>query len=113
MATPKEQKDLIGGIAQDQVDRWKKQYGSLHMVECADANGDPLYFFLRKPDMVIMSVFTKHIEKDTVKANVLLFQNCLLNKDMEHWKEDVDVMSNVFPHLNALVEKRKNSIKKL
>jgi hypothetical protein len=105
------QENNIGGIREKQLNIWKKQHGKIYLVSAESGDGsEPLHFWFRKPDMSVMGPVLKFADSDPLKSSVIFFQNCLLNKENETYKDDVEVMMSIMPHLNSIVEQRKVSI---
>lgn len=95
------------------IEAWKKKHGAVYRVTTTDEKTSELDFYLIKPDMIIMSAVLKVADSDPLKSTQILFQNCLLNKENEHYVDDVDVMMSISPHLELLIEQREATIKKL
>jgi hypothetical protein len=56
-----------------------------------------------------MSAMLAVAQRDAMEGTAILFKNCLLNKEMEVWVDDVDVFLAVAEQLDLLVKKRKVS----
>jgi hypothetical protein len=100
-----------GGMTPEQIERLTRQHGELMLVTVeAEAEGETdLHFWFKKPDRKIMSAMLAVAQRDAMEGTAVLFRNCLINKDMEVWAEDVDVFLAVAEQLDRLVKKRKVS----
>lgn len=103
--------EMIGGVSQLQINKWKKQYGELTLVE-VENEGDPLYFWFRKPDMKIMSVFAQHVRQNEIQGMQVLAAHCILNKENEAHLADPEIFLSVQDHMQELVKKRPSTSKK-
>lgn len=66
-----------GGIGEDQIARWKKQYGKVIRIDVRD--GDDLHVgYFKRPTLETMSATAKISKTDDVKASKVLFDNCWL-----------------------------------
>ena len=98
--------ELIGGVDQLTINKWKKQYGKLKLVTLGQEEGEPIYFWFKKPDEKIFSAFVRIAKNDEFAGLQMLFRNCLLNQEQVEMANDPEVMISVGEHLSALVKKR-------
>jgi hypothetical protein len=90
------------------IEGWKKTHGKVFLFEV-----NSLHFYFRKPDMKVMSAVNNVAAKSEVKAQQVFFKNCLLNKDMGSYAEDVDIMMSLAPHLEGLIKSYTVKVKEL
>ncbi len=85
-------KTLPGGITEDQLEAWEKEYGKRNdyvkrgSVENLRVPGHKLYFYFRKPDKsVIALAMTRSNEGagSPMKGSDILRTNCLLHAEAE------------------------------
>lgn len=93
---------------ESQVKKWKRLHGRVFLFMVGE-----IPFFFRKPDMKVMSAMSAVSKKDDVKGQEVFFSNCLLNKENIGYKDDVDVMMSLGPHLEGLVETYQVKVKEL
>lgn len=85
---------------------WKSQYGKVRAITTTDKDGVDIIFYFRQPDMKILGVYAKYFDNDPMQALIVLFQNCLLNKELAHFGDDPEVMLSIAEGLNSMVKKR-------
>ena len=100
------QEELTGGRTPAEIEKMRKQHGTLLLVSTTDAEGLSLYFWFKKPDMKVMGAVTKLAATDPLMSNVVLFKNTLINQENVGHVDDVEVMMAVMPHLETLVKAR-------
>ncbi len=99
--------ELTGGVDSAQIERWKAQYGVITLISTTDAQGAPLYFWFKAPDVKGLSAFTKIARTDEVTGLQVLLKNCLINKEVEKHADDATVLLSIGEQMTkALVKKR-------
>lgn len=104
----------MGGMTPEQIDKLTRSHGELLLVsvEPEEEGGEPLHFWFKKPDRKILSAMTAVAQRDPMEGTLVIFRNCLVNKEMEGYSEDMDVFISVAEQLDGLVKKRKVSSKR-
>ena len=70
-------------ISQEQIDAWKKQYGDIFAIK---VDGKTAY--LKKPDRRTLSFASVAGQKDPMKFNEIVLENCFIGGDEEIKKDD-------------------------
>lgn len=70
-------------ISQEQIDAWKKQYGDIFAIK---VDGKTAY--LKKPDKRTLSFASVAGQKDPMKFNEIVLENCFIGGDEEIKKDD-------------------------
>lgn len=99
-------------VSSPRVEDWKRQYGSVYLVEVDDEQGEPLSFFFRPPDRKIISAVSAIQERDQVQAAETMIFSCLLDGPREAL-EDVTVFAAVSLEVEKLARPRRAALKKL
>ena len=100
------EEQTTGGWTAQQIEKARKQYGKLTLVETTGPEGEDLAFWFKRPDMKVMSAVTKLQQQDPVQGNLLLFRSCLINQEQVKWADDVEVMMSVLPIIQDIVKAR-------
>lgn len=96
-----------GGLTADQIERMKTQHGPLTLISTTDAQGAPLHFWFKNPDVKALSAFTKIARNDEVIGLQVLLKNCLINKEVEMQADDATILLSIGEQMTkALVKKR-------
>ena len=78
-------------VSQEQIDAWKKQHGDIYAIK---VDGKTAY--LKKPDRKTLSFASVAGQKDPMKFNEIILENCFIGGDEEIKK---DMMTYVCGHL--------------
>ena len=70
-------------ITQEQIDSWKKQHGDIYAIK---VDGKTAY--LKKPDRKTLSFASVAGQKDPMKFNEIILENCFIGGDEEIKKDD-------------------------
>ncbi|AZI53903.1 hypothetical protein EIB75_10635 [Epilithonimonas vandammei] len=70
-------------VSQEQIDAWKKQYGDIFAIK---VDGKTAY--LKKPDRRTLSFASVAGQKDPMKFNEIVLENCFIGGDEEIKKDD-------------------------
>ena len=70
-------------ISQEQIDAWKKQHGDIYAIK---VDGKTAY--LKKPDRKTLSFASVAGQKDPMKFNEIILENCFIGGDEEIKKDD-------------------------
>ena len=71
-------------VSQEQIDAWKKQHGEIYAIK---VDGKTAY--LKKPDRKTLSFASVAGQKDPMKFNEIILENCFIGGD-EEIKKDTD-----------------------
>lgn len=105
----KEERQVVAaGLDQGQIDRLKAKHGKLTLISI-DGGEE---FIFKSPDMKTISAAVAVGKDDPMAFNVIIFNNCLVAGDASA-VEDVSAMLSIAPHLSALIEEKKATVKKL
>lgn len=100
-------KDLSAKDIKQLVETWKKEHGSVYLVEVEDYK-----CWLRKPKRRALSYASSIAAKDPIKFEELMLEECWLGGD-EILKTDDDLFYAVATVLQQVIEQKKASIVKL
>jgi hypothetical protein len=70
-------------VSQEQIDAWKKQHGDIYAIK---VDGKTAY--LKKPDRKTLSFASVAGQKDPMKFNEIILENCFIGGDEEIKKDD-------------------------
>ena len=70
-------------ITQEQIDAWKKQHGDIYAIKV-----DGKTAHLKKPDRKTLSFASVAGQKDPMKFNEIILENCFIGGDEEIKKDD-------------------------
>ena len=70
-------------ITQEQIDAWKKQHGDIYAIK---VDGKTAY--LKKADRKTLSFASVAGQKDPMKFNEIILENCFIGGDEEIKKDD-------------------------
>ena len=71
--------EINGGIAAEQIQAWKNQYGRIAEVRVEDKEvGEVHIGYFRRPDMKTMQAVNSVSKTNEVKASEVMFDNCWL-----------------------------------
>jgi hypothetical protein len=94
-------------VTDEQIQEWKKKYGDVFQV---DVDGKTAY--LKRPDRKALSAASVMGNKDPLKYNEILLNNCWLAGD-EEIKTDDSLFLGVSGQLAELIEVKEAKLKKL
>lgn len=97
----------IEKVSEQQIEEWKKKHGDVFCVESED--GSTCYLF--KPSRATLDAFFVN-SKNILKAIETVVKNCWLGGD-ESFKTDESKLMSVGEHIEAIIEVKKSSLKKL
>lgn len=104
---------MPGGVTREQIEKWKKQYGEVHVVEVKVEKGENVVGYLKpvKERNIYASVFSFMQAGKLLEAGEVILANCYLGGD-ELIKTDEQVAAsaamaayNVFKLPEATVKK--------
>lgn len=74
---------MPGGVTRDQIEKWKKQYGEVHVIEVKQDKGDPVVAYLKpvKERNIYASVFSFMQSGKMLEAGEVILANCFLGGD--------------------------------
>lgn len=93
-------------ITQEQIDRWKAQYGDVYKITVEDKEG-----YLRKPDRKILA-YVGSIGQNPIKAAETMLNSCWLGGDEEIKANDACFLG-ASQKLGALIEIKAAELSKL
>lgn len=102
-----EEKELIGKATPEQIEEWKKKYGTVHAVVVDGHIG-----YLKKPDRKVLGYASSVGAKDPIKFNELLLTNCWLGGS-EDIKTDDEMFLGASSVLATLIEVKEAELVKL
>jgi hypothetical protein len=101
------QKELIKEPTEKDIEAWKKKYQDVYLVTTEEG----VTAYLRKPDRKTLSFAMKSGQKDPLKFNEAILNNCLLGGTMD--MTDDDQFMAVSGKLDEIVTVKEAEIKKL
>lgn len=66
-----------GGVTEEQINKWKGQYGKVIRIDVVD-DGDLHVGYFHRPRLETMSAVTKMANTDELKSSEVMFDNCWL-----------------------------------
>jgi hypothetical protein len=104
-------KTYDGGVAEEQISRWKAAHKRVVRVDVTD--GDDLYTaYFKRPSIETMSAVTAVAKSDEVKSAAVLYDNCFLGGSSEI-REDALLFMAATTQLGKLFNSCLGSIKNL
>ncbi len=88
--------------SKEQIREWKVKYGRVYEVEVDDYR-----CYLKPPTRQTLSLSMSYENKDPLKADEVLLQNCWIAGD-EQIKTDLNLFLTLRPHLAELFELKKS-----
>ncbi len=79
---------LIGQVDQDQIKKWKEQFGPFKGIVV-----DNRIIYMRKPDRKVLSAASKFGQADPLKFNETIINNCKIGGDYTLLENDDDWMA--------------------
>lgn len=103
---------LNGGLNQAQINALKKEYNtkSLFLIT-VETEDEPLFFWMKKPDMTVLSAVASLADNDPIKAGQVMFHDCLVKGD-PHYADDVDVFPAISEQLHKTMNTAKSTLEK-
>jgi len=102
-----EEKGLKGVATPEQIQTWKNLHGDVFVIEVEGRVG-----YLKRPDRSTMSAAISIGEKDPMRFNEIMLENCWLGGDEAIKTEDRYFLA-VIPQLDVLVDFGVATLKKL
>lgn len=100
---------IISGIAsQDQIAKWKKEFGSVFEYKTEDNKVG----YFRSPNLVILDACKTMTGKSSIKFNTMLTENCWLGGDEAIKKED-QYLLGLFEFLAEIIIVKSGEFKRL
>lgn len=104
--------EKIGGLTRPEINALKKQHNTKNVfLITVKLGSEQLFFWLKKPDMTVLSAFVSMAEKDPVAANQMMFKDCLI-KGEESYANDPSVFVAISKQLNDIVEAAESTMEK-
>lgn len=100
------EEELKGQVSNEQIEKWKKQFGEVYAVTC-----DGSVCYLKKPSRVTLSAMSQ-LSNDPIKSAEFLLNNCWLDGD-KAIKEDDEMFLGVVSQLGDLVKVKAAKLEKL
>lgn len=94
-------------VTQEQIDAWKKQYGDIYAIK---VDGKTAY--LKKPDRKTLSFASVAGQKDPMKFNEIILENCFIGGD-EEIKQDDSLFLAASAKIVELIEVKEAELVKL
>lgn len=91
-----------------QIAKWKELWGDIWQVDCEGHS-----WIFRKPSRKVLSLAMRLADKDAMKFNETIIDNCMLAGDKDILAEDDDLFMGVSNTLDKLVQYKEADIKKL
>lgn len=96
-------KMLAGGVTQTQLDKWKKEFGEVHIITVTVSPNDKAVGYYKKPDRhILANVINLQAVGSLFEAREFLANNTWLGGDNRHQTND-DVMITTQVQLAASV----------
>lgn len=93
--------------SEEQIAEWKRTYGELSLIEHEDGT----WCIISKPNRITLDAFFAN-SKNMIKAVETVIKNCWVVGD-ESFKTDVHKILSAAEHIEALIDVKKSSLKKL
>ncbi len=106
-----EKKEVAGGLSQGEIDQLKNDYGDLILISVKDEDQSEDHYWFKKPDMNTMEAAGSMIERNPVKANTIVIQNCLVKGDKNKAISDVSTYVTLAPHMEKLINQKDSEVK--
>ncbi len=100
-------KQLSGQATPEQIEAWKKQYGTVIQVTTDAAIG-----YFKKASRATLRAALSFLEKDKIKYGEILVENCFIGGD-ERFKNDDEHFFSLTELLPLLTESKDAEVKKL
>jgi hypothetical protein len=100
-------KELIGKASDAQIAIYKEKYGEVFEVVIEDS-----VCYLKKPDRKTLSFATSFGDKDPMKFNEVMLENCWIAGD-ERIKTDDEYFFACIGEMEALIQVKEAQLKKL
>lgn len=104
--------ELKGGLTQAQIDALKKQHKTKNLfLITVEHEGETLFFWLKKPDMTVLSAVAALADNDPIQAGQVMFRSCLVNGEVDY-ADDVDVFPAISEKLHETMNTAKSTLEK-
>lgn len=105
-------KNLPGGVTQQQVDAWKKEFGRVRAYTVKRTKNEAFTCYLKTPDRKCMGAALQAQKSDPIKAKEIILTNCWLGGN-DQIKTDDDLFISVAAQLDDLIEIKEVEVKEL
>lgn len=102
----KEQKQLIGQAAPEQIEKWKREHGDVYAVSVDDS-----ICYLKKPNRAALSAMST-LANDPIRSGEFLLNNCWIAGD-ETIKTDDSKFLGVVGQLGEIIRVKAAHLEKL
>jgi hypothetical protein len=115
--TATESRTTVPRLSSEQISQLKKQHGE-PLIEVSipgrRADEPTVIAYFRKPTRRELAASLSQLERDPFGANEMLMRSCIVSahSDMAIIEDDALFMA-AMPHMQALIEQRDSSVKKL
>jgi hypothetical protein len=109
-----EKKTLEGGITQNQLEEWKRQYIHVSLISVPiDDTGETLvHGYFRKPSLETICLVAMYEEANKFKCIHIVMENCFLGGDTE-FKHNGEVQISAYNQVLPMFRTRAATIKNL
>jgi len=102
----------FGDLEQKEIDRLKAKHGNVYQIIAKDEDGNEHYAYVTKPDLPIIQAAAATIDKDPVKASIMIYKSVKLTAS-DTIEEDDELKLSVVRKVGEIFQIREADIKKL
>lgn len=100
-----------GGVTEEQINKWKGQYGKVIRIDVVD-DGDLHVGYFHRPRLETMSAVTKMAKTDELKSSEVMFDNCWLDGSSA-MRTDAVLFLEATKQLGTMLNSCRSSLKNL
>ena len=100
-----------GGVTEEQINKWKGQWGKVIRIDVVD-DGDLHVGYFHRPRLETMSAVTKMAKTDELKSSEVLFDNCWLGGSSA-MRQDAVLFLEATKQLGTMLNSCSSSLKNL
>ena len=100
-----------GGVTEEQINKWKGQYGKVIRIDVVD-DGDLHVGYFHRPRLETMSAVTKMAKTDELKSSEVMFDNCWLGGSSA-MRQDAVLFLEATKQLGTMLNSCRSSLKNL
>ncbi len=98
-------------MSQGEIDQLKSKHGNLVLITVKNDDESVDHYWFKQPDMITMEAAGSMIERNPVKANTIVIQNCLVKGDKKKAISDVSTYVTLAPHIEKLINQKDSEVK--